>query len=175
MIPVSRVIMLTAAVFVCSCDTSDVTKGTSQSGLDSTPGNESAGDLVGVYTKEYLIDCLISQSDQPAGIHDRGRSCRWDADRLDLEIPHFSANIGPNTYQDEDNQQPDYFTIDVEFHEGNSSLVLFSRELPISDLPDGYVSLKAADVVTFDPKTRIVSFDMGEQKFSYQIPAPPNR
>ncbi len=118
----------------------------------------------------YSVEWLTDHTDYGEKIHEMGRSCLWESDRIELGLSRFTAAVGPNVYQDEDNEEPDFYTVDVEFGHEEGSTVLFERNLHISDLPDNFASLKATEVITFDRKTRRVDFRIGDNKFSYTIP-----
>ena len=46
-----------------------------------------------------------------------GRPSLWDAQHKKLGDTGFTAAIGANIYQDEDNKEPDSYSIDVEFEQ----------------------------------------------------------
>jgi hypothetical protein len=104
-------------------------------------------------------------------IHEMGRPALWDAREMKLGDTRFRANIGPSAYQDEDNNDPDYYTIEVEYERNDkSSLVCYARSFKLSDLPDGFIELGVKKVVQYDEATRKVTFKIGKKLFEYTLP-----
>ena len=108
--------------------------------------------------------------DYGPSLHVMGRSSLWDAQHKELGNTGFKAAIGSNTYQDEKNIDPDSYSIDVEYKQKNSSLVCFSRDFEISDLPTGFLDKKIDDVVTYNSNTRKVTFTIGDKEHIYILP-----
>jgi len=104
-------------------------------------------------------------------IHEMGRPALWDAREMKLGDTRFRANIGPSAYQDEDNNDPDYYTIEVEYERNDkSSLVCYGRSFKLSDLPEGFIELGVKKVVQYDEATRKVTFKIGKKLFEYTLP-----
>ena len=90
---------------------------------------------------------------------------------MKLGATRFRANIGPSAYQDEDNNDPDYYTIEVEYERNDkSSLVCYGRSFKLSDLPEGFIELGVKKVVQYDEATREVTFKIGKKLFEYTLP-----
>ena len=150
MIQSHHILIFSAVIMLNACNSAD-------------QASDNAGD-------GYSVEWLTDHIDYGEKIHEKGRACLWESDRMELGLSRFTAAVGPNVYQDEDNREPDFYSIDVEFGHEDGSAVLFQRDLHISDLPDNFASLKASDVVKFDPRSRRVDFSIGDNKFSYTIP-----
>ena len=103
-------------------------------------------------------------------LHVMGRPSLWDAQHKKLGNTGFTAAIGANVYQDEDNKDPDSYSIDVEFEQKDSSLVCFNRDFEISSLPKGFLDKDIDDVVSFDPARRKVTFAIGGEEYVYILP-----
>ena len=88
--------------------------------------------LVACWDKKAQVENLGETPDwfKPAygkDLHVMGRPSLWDAQHKKLGDTGFTAAIGANIYQDEDNKEPDSYRIDVEFKQKGGSLVCFSR------------------------------------------------
>ena len=114
-------------------------------------------------------------------LHKFGRPASWKSQHMFLGNTCFQASIGPTIYQDETDQDPDYYSIDVEARHvrrlrseesKESWLVYFSRDFKIQDLPESFLERKIDEVVSFDEKTNVVTFEIGKNKYTYQIPKP---
>jgi hypothetical protein len=82
----------------------------------------------------------------------------------------FKAAAGPHRYQDEDDEDWDYYSIDVEKPDGDSFYVYFQRDFRISEIPESLLNMKVQDIATFDEESRVVTFDIGDNKFTYKLP-----
>jgi hypothetical protein len=82
----------------------------------------------------------------------------------------FIAHVGPVTYQDKGDREPDDYSIDVEKPEDGSSWVYFQRDLRLDELPDGFLKKPVGQIVSYDPASAKVVFTVGERRFEYQLP-----
>jgi hypothetical protein len=103
-------------------------------------------------------------------LHEMGRPAIWQAESREIAGTRFKYSVGPSIYQDADDCDPDYYSIDVEFENGDgSSSVYFQRDFRIQDLPPGFLAKKIDEIATFDPQRSAVVFRVGEEEFVYQI------
>ena len=121
------------------------------------------------------------QLDVGPALHKSGRPASWKSQQMFLGDTCFQASIGPGVYLDETNQEPDYYSIDVEGrHVGKTMgekigkywLVYFRRDLEIQELPERFLERKIDDVVSFNKETNVVTFEIGKNKYAYPIPKP---
>lgn len=108
--------------------------------------------------------------DYGPSLHVSGRECTWDATSVNLGDTGFIAYVGPHIYKDEDNDDPDYYSIDVEYKQEDGSLVCYSRDFELKDLPDGLLESEATDIVRYNADNRMVTFQIGTNKYQYQLP-----
>lgn len=122
-----------------------------------------------------------AQLDVGPTLHKLGRPASWKSQNIFLGDTCFKASIGPSTYQDETDQEPDYYSIDVEArHVGKTMgekpeqywLVYFRRDLEMQELPERFLERKIDDVISFNEETNVVTFEIGKNKYAYQIPTP---
>jgi len=104
-------------------------------------------------------------------LHEFGRPALWSASHMPLGESKFIAAAGPSRYMDEDNDDWDYYTIDVEKESGKSSYVFFQRDFKINEIPPGLISEKVESIVTFNEKSRLVTFAIGEKTYKYKLPS----
>ena len=97
------------------------------------------------------------------------RSSQWQTTQVDLKETGFSASVGPVHYTDEDNEDWDYYAIEVEKRiDARTSRTYFRRELPLAAVPTDISH--AEQVVHYDDDTRTVTFSIGELVYTYTLP-----
>ena len=106
-----------------------------------------------------------------------GRPAEWYSKPKFLGDTCYQASIGPNVYKDEDNDAPDFYSIDVEIKAespgapgGYTWAVVFERQFPIAELPEGFLYKSVHEVVSFDPLANTVVFAIGEEEYEYSLP-----
>ena len=82
----------------------------------------------------------------------------------------FRAYAGPSRFQDETNEDWDYYSISVQKQFGKASYVFFQREFKMNEIPADLVDRKVQDIVTFDEKSRVVTFTLGNRNQTYKLP-----
>jgi hypothetical protein len=92
---------------------------------------------------------------------------------VDLGDSGFRAAIGPVTYQDVPDRDPDYYSIDIEWPGEDASQVVFQQDFPIEAVPHDSLNAEAKDIVRYDNKTRTVTFAVGNDEVSYVLPETP--
>lgn len=104
-------------------------------------------------------------------IHVVGRAAMWQAKDIDIKGTKFKAGAGPAVYKDEENNEPDYYRIEVSYslHDGNT-LVCFSREFHIKEIPENLLNKPIGDIISYSKKRRTVTFTIGSNKYSYVLP-----
>jgi hypothetical protein len=117
--------------------------------------------------------------DVGARLHEQGRSAEWKSQRTYLGDTCLVASIGPGIYQDESDETPDYYSIDVEIRQieknkdgvgSESWLVLYRRDFRIEDLPDEFLKKSINEVVDYDPVSSKAIFHMGNGVYEYKLP-----
>lgn len=103
-------------------------------------------------------------------LHEFGRPATWIATHMALGDTGFKAAAGPSRYTDEDDQDWDYYSLDVEKPEGNSSYVYFQRDYKIVQIPKDVLDKTVKDIVTFDEASRVVTFTLGKRIETYTLP-----
>ena len=119
--------------------------------------------------------------DYGASLHQAPRPALWRSQRMFLGNSCFVANIGPAYYTDGSDHGAAYYSIDVEApvseaggrkQNDRSWLVLFRRDLKVSELPDGFQKIDIGKVVSYNDLERTVRFKIGTHHFEYKLPAP---
>ncbi|MEO0476967.1 MAG: hypothetical protein AAF085_13495 [Planctomycetota bacterium] len=88
----------------------------------------------------------------------------------------YRAYAGPYYYTDEEDDDPDYYEIDVEYPLERSSSVVFSREFSIDSIPANQLNTSAEQIVSFDAEARVVTFNVAGETVQYTLPEePPTR
>jgi len=126
----------------------------------------------------FLFNLFANQDDPFNGVkpdmgkslHKFGRPARWQASHMWLGDSGFKAAAGPHRYEDEDDKEWDYYSIDVEKPDGDSFYVYFQRDFHISEIPDSLLGMKVQDIAEYDEKSRMVTFEIGEKTFTYELP-----
>ncbi len=117
--------------------------------------------------------------DYGEGVYVFGRPAEWYSKDKFLGDTCYRASIGPNVYRDEDNEKPDFYRISVHVKVsstdatgGHSLLTLFLREFEIDDLQEDFLYKTVHEVVTYDPVTNRVTFNIGNKEYEYRLPQP---
>jgi hypothetical protein len=105
-------------------------------------------------------------------LHQMGRPALWHSQSMALGDTGFVAHVGPTVYENKDDREPDYYSIDVEKAEGVNWQVYFERDLRIDELPEGFDSRPINEIVSYDSTTRKVTFAVGAKRFEYRLPEP---
>jgi len=120
--------------------------------------------------KEADSPPYVSKKDYGESLHEFGRPALWDAQHKDIGTTGFIAGAGAGYYQDENDKIPDYYSIDIQYKGKDSYPVYFSRDFKIEDLPEKFIDKKIDDIVSYDLKTRIVTFKVGKETYKYTLP-----
>lgn len=106
-------------------------------------------------------------------LHEHGRPALWQATFKDLGDSGFRASVGPVTYEDVPDRDPDYYSIDIEQPGEDSSYVIFQQDFPIEDVPLDLLNAEAKDVVRYESSTRTAIFTIGGEEIRYVLPDAP--
>ena len=109
------------------------------------------------------VGTTVCESDRPI---------EFDVSSTKLGSTGFEAHAGPAIYMDENNTDPDVYSISVDYSTEFGSVIGFAREFLPSQLPAGFIDRDVTEIVTFDESTRTVSFAIGESSFRYNLPVP---
>jgi hypothetical protein len=82
----------------------------------------------------------------------------------------LTASVGRGFYSDEPDRDIDFVRVSVLRESGKRSRVLFQRELTLEMVAPAKMNAPIAEVVTFDPATRVVEFDMGKSTHKFVLP-----
>jgi len=114
-------------------------------------------------------------------LHVNGRPAVWKSQELYLGETCYIALVGPHIYQDEKDNEPDYYTIEVHMKirtkstEGGSTVgytPLFHRSYRIEHIPEELMITRIENIVKYDNNTRTVSFMIGDKVEKYVLPEP---
>jgi len=112
-------------------------------------------------------------------MHELGRPAVGKPTYIYLGETCFQASVGASTYQDEENTDPDYYTIQVLIEAtdrdrpgGSIVMAIFERQFHISNVPKSILSKTAKEVTAYDPAAMEVSFTIGENVYKYKHPKP---
>ena len=108
--------------------------------------------------------------DMGESLHEFGRESLWQSSHMRLGNSGFTASAGPVRYEDEDNTDWDYYSIDIEKSDGKASYVYFQRDFKTDEIPKSLLNMKVMDIAIFDEESRVVTFDIGDKKFTYTLP-----
>jgi hypothetical protein len=123
----------------------------------------------------------FSAFDNGPSLIDSNRPAQWGGQFTFIGDTCYKAAIGPYYYLDRADGRPDYYSVDVEARQiepgadgqkHESSVVLFHRELAISEMPGGFEKILIRDAVRYDDRTRLVHFIIGSHTYDYQLPSP---
>lgn len=83
----------------------------------------------------------------------------------------FTAKIGPLISHESGGLKPDYYRIHVQVVRSDGVQdIYFQREIPILLIPKGLEEKKIQDVVSYNPLSRVVTFNIGDTKYHYNLP-----
>jgi hypothetical protein len=103
-------------------------------------------------------------------LHQMGRPSVWRSQQLPLGDTGYVATVGPAFYQDDGDNNPDYYSIDVERRDGPAWHVHFQRDFGMDEIPASLIGKNIADIVSFDERTRRVIFRIGDRQERYRLP-----
>ncbi|WP_430458213.1 hypothetical protein [Rheinheimera sp.] len=168
--------VLILAIFLLGCEDNFGGSGNSQNSFPIPDG---------YFAEMDRCNRLVSESpsknafDVEIGLHEHGRPAEWNSQRTYLGDTCLIASIGPGIYKDENDETPDYYSIDVELRQieknkdGVASegwLVLYQRDFRIEDLPSDFLKREITEVVSYDPTVRKAIFNMGNGIYEYKLP-----
>ena len=104
-------------------------------------------------------------------LHELGRPAVWKSQEKKIEGTHFRIKVGASVYQDENNNDPDYYKIEVGYNlNENRVLVCYSRDFSMKDLPIGFLKRDISKIIEYENKTDTIVFKIGEKKLRYVLP-----
>lgn len=103
-------------------------------------------------------------------VRDESRPTMWNSSNMIIPGTDYMVTAGAHLYQDESDLVWDFYSIEIGQMVGGEFRVWFSREMEMDIVGEEIAKKKASEYVRFDPETRVVQIDFGEQKFSYQLP-----
>lgn len=119
--------------------------------------------------------------DMGAKVGDLYRPSVWNAKYTYLGNTCYKASIGAVYYEDEKNEDPDYFSIEVEIRQvrENSSgtlenvyRTLYRRQFSFGEISPVILTKNIDEVVTYDESKGIVKFDLTTKVYRYKLPMP---
>ncbi len=115
---------------------------------------------------------LFVEQDIGPDLHVFGRPCLWDSSRIQLGNTGYFASVGPNIYQDEADEIPDFYTIDIQKRHlfSNNWGIYYERNFEIEQIPEELVWQDARKIVEYQKKERKVIFTIGKDKYEYILP-----
>jgi len=125
--------------------------------------------------KFYIYDGAIPfwvKTDIGPEIHVFGRPCLWKSSRVQIGKTNYVASVGPNIYQDESDQEPDFYTIDIEKRHlfSNNWGIYFERNFEIGQIPKDLLYEDASKIIEYHDKERLVVFTIGKNRYEYTLP-----
>jgi hypothetical protein len=121
-----------------------------------------------------MLSSQLSNGPTPADIgpsrHQMGRPAEWRLQRMPLGDTGYVAAVGPEFYQDDGNDDPDYYRIDVEKGNASASYVLFQRDFTIDEIPKTLTDKPISQIIAFDARSRTVTFQIGDRQERYRLP-----
>jgi hypothetical protein len=116
---------------------------------------------------------------QQAQWHDNGPAIRLSdhtvqsqPDSMNLSMTGFKASVDFCTYPEPKHQKMNFVNLEITLPRpyDNGWILCFSREILTSFLPQSVLSAKAKDIICFDEASRLVTFTLGEKKYTYTLP-----
>ncbi len=117
-----------------------------------------------------------TDTDRPYDCSSENRPSEGHYSSIPLGNTEFRAGMSLFMYTDEDNKEWDYCTVDVESEvEEGSWRVFYVRHIDIGDVPEETIKLledhtMPPKAVAFDEDSGVVTFQVGEKTFTYQLP-----
>jgi hypothetical protein len=99
-----------------------------------------------------------------------GSQTFWASQSKKLGSSGFKAAIGPNKYLNNQNADTYFYSIDVEYAYKDGSLICYSRDFKVAELPQGFINKEVNEVVSYDATSRKVTFTMGDKEHVYILP-----
>ncbi|MHC4253851.1 MAG: hypothetical protein ACYS9X_32460 [Planctomycetota bacterium] len=123
-------------------------------------------------TKCPIEDALEGPgTDTKSFVDDGGRPGGGIARTMGVGDTGLEAIAYPAGYSDEQDDDHDYFMISVERPDGRGrSRVLYERKLRLDMVAQDKLDAEVEDIVTYDPATDTVRFDLGKSSFEYVVP-----
>ncbi len=92
----------------------------------------------------------------------------WDCQSEPLGSSGYIAQVGA-VYPEDSKNVPSHYSIDVEKADGNGSKVYFRRDFRIADVPAGILNMKISQIVSYDERSRTVTFQVGNRREGYRL------
>jgi hypothetical protein len=96
----------------------------------------------------------------------------WHTKQMALADTGYVAFVGPWVYEQDADRRPTRYSVSVERPTPTGSHSLYHVDLKTEDLPAGISEQEVADIVAYDPKTRVVSFTVGDRVYGCRLPRP---
>jgi hypothetical protein len=96
----------------------------------------------------------------------------WHTKSMAIADTGYTAFVGPWVYEGEKDRSPDRYSLSVEVPIPNGSRPLYHIDLRADVLPLGFVDKPIEDIVVYDPKTRLISFNVGDRLYGFRLPEP---
>jgi hypothetical protein len=103
-------------------------------------------------------------------VRDSNRTMISHPTEMALGSSGFKAVVGPSRYSDKNNEEWDYYEIEVVKPAGTSSQIFFARDFRMDEIPAELVDKKANDIVTFDEEAGVVTFTLGSEIHTWMLP-----
>ena len=94
-----------------------------------------------------------------------GRESGWRSSDINIMNGDYTAGVGPVHFDEPNDGQPDYYVIDVERPDGKVFEIVAEIRVPLEWVSDRALSSQAKDIVSFDPFSRVITYDLGKSIF----------
>ena len=99
-----------------------------------------------------------------------GRKAHGDTWGTGILEGRYKVSVGPFEFTDPKDGKPDYFSISVERPIEDGGLVVGALDFPLAYVSEEKLRAPADEVVSVDPETHVVTYDLGNSVFKFQLP-----
>ena len=95
----------------------------------------------------------------------------WHASRMPILDGRYTISVGAVHYAEPDDGKPDYYSIDIEKPFDGGDWVVSALNFDLDFVAADKIYASATDIATFDPESRIITYDLGKSVFKYVLKA----
>jgi hypothetical protein len=96
----------------------------------------------------------------------------WRTKSMAIADTEYVAFVGPWLYEQDEGRLPNRYSISVETPTPTGHRPLYHLDLKTNELPAEFINKAIEDIVVYDPKTRLVSFMIGDRVYGFCLPRP---
>ncbi len=132
---------------------------------------EESAPAPGHASEPSLPDGWITVPERFEQVATRGRPANGTTQGMPILDGRYQVSIGTFEFNTPNDGSPDYYSISIERAFERGSMVVSDLSFPLAFVSKQKLQASPQDVVSADPETLVVTFDLGKGVFKYQLPS----